>query len=239
MCTLTYIPHSKDGFLFTTNRDESPLRAPARRPERRKIGDREVLFPVDGQAGGTWVAVADDRRTACLLNGAYERHQMGGTYRLSRGIMVLESFNYADFDAFVSGFDFEGIEPFTFVSYEKGRLEEIRWDGKALNRAGFDPQRPHIWSSAQLYKPEVIQQREVWFREWRARQPAFSLDGIRRFHEFGGSGDIYNDLRMNRNGLVRTVSTTAIENVKGSVRMHYEDLLRGGSAEEKIVVKKV
>lgn len=233
MCTLTYLPLSEGNFLLTSNRDESPLRAPARTPEFRDIAGQKLVFPVDGKAGGTWIAAAESRRTVCLLNGAFAPHQMGGTYRLSRGVVVLESFAYDRLADFATAYDFAGIEPFTFVGFELGvngfEIVELRWDGKELHTQAFPADEPHIWSSAQLYKPEVIAQRKVWFSQWLGMHPNYNLADIQGFHQFGGEGDIYNDIRMNRNNLVKTVSTTAIENLSEEIRMHYTDLLHEGT----------
>lgn len=231
MCTLTFLPLSERGFLLTSNRDESPLRMRAHKPEIKSVGERSVIYPMDGKAGGTWIVVANDRRTACLLNGAFARHEMGGTYRLSRGIVVLDSFKYPDFNAFVEDYDFEGIEPFTYVDIsdlENGlAIREMRWDGLTVKTADFDAQIPQIWSSAQLYLPEVIQKRKDWFGRWLKQHPQYTLADIRAFHRFGGEGDIYNDIRMNRDGMVQTVSTTAITNTRQEVSMVYDDLLNG------------
>ncbi|MEM7040173.1 MAG: NRDE family protein [Bacteroidota bacterium] len=240
MCTLTYIPLAKGDFLLTTNRDESPLRTPARVPEIRQRPLRKVMFPVDGKAGGTWIATADDRRTVCLLNGAFEPHAWGGTYRKSRGLVVLESFDYADTADFAVHYDFEGIEPFTLIGVDLGKeapMTELRWDGAKLHRKALDPAAPQIWSAAQLYKPEVILRREQWFGEWLNGLPmdkALDAATVQRFHQFGGDGDISNDMRMNRGGMVRTVSTTVIENRSGATVMHYEDLLKSKSVKERL-----
>jgi hypothetical protein len=241
MCTLTYLPLPDAGYYLTSNRDESPLRARARQPETRSIGRREVLFPVDGKAGGTWIGAANDRRTVCLLNGAFQPHKMGGRYRLSRGIMVLESFSFPNVDAFAREYDFEGIEPFTYVDLlaRDGEIDisELRWDGQDLHRKRYDAGQAQIWSSAQLYLPEVIERRENWFRKWLGENDSYALEDIQRFHHFGGEGDVYNDIRMNRFGMVQTVSTTAIENRKDQIKMHYEDLLSDSTVSKTLHVQ--
>jgi hypothetical protein len=241
MCTLTFLPLPEDGFLLTSNRDESPLRMRAHHPEIKIIENRSVIYPMDGKAGGTWIGVANDRRTVCLLNGAFERHAMGSSYRLSRGIVVLDSFKYPDFADFVADYDFEGIEPFTYVDFlptgGKILIREMRWDGNEVKTADFDAGKPQIWSSAQLYRPEIIKRREEWFGQWINEHPNYSLEDIRAFHRFGGEGDIYNDIRMNRDNMVKTVSTTAIENNRKAVSMVYDDLLDGSVDRKSIDVE--
>src|SRR5688500_18696780 len=104
MCTLTYIP-LKDGFLFTSNRDERRLRAPALPPEVYRVHGKDILFPKDGEAGGSWVASSDSLQL-CLLNGAFERHIPNPPYRLSRGIVLLDAFGYEGFHAFFEKYSF-------------------------------------------------------------------------------------------------------------------------------------
>ena len=234
MCTLTYLPQKNGDFLLTSNRDESPLRAIARHPEIRDVSRGKILFPVDGKAGGTWIATSNDRRAVCLLNGAFVPYKMGGTYRLSRGVMVLQSFEYSGLDVFAAEYDFDGMEPFTFVGidYQENKVGilELRWDGTALHQRIYNPKQAHIWSSVQLYKPEIIVRRETWFQEWLKKHPTHQLEDVQNFHQFGGEGDVYHDIRMNRDNRVRTVSTTAIESRGATVRMHYADLLTGEKA---------
>lgn len=229
MCTLTYIPDGQAGFVLTTNRDESPAR-PTLPPRVQDLGTLRLLYPKDGLAGGTWVGTTSAGRTVCLLNGAFQRHEMGTHFRGSRGVVLLDLMRSDEGVAdFLGGYDLEGIEPFTVVEVwpevAGWSLQELRWDGQERHVRAFASDEAHIWSSAQLYKPEVIQQREVWFAEWlETYQGAARVDAIQSFHRFGGQGDVYNDLRMNR-GMVRTVSTTRIRAFQSHVEMQYEDLV--------------
>lgn len=88
MCTVTYLPVST-GFVLTQNRDEAPTRSPQIISKEKRFGT-ELLFPKDTKAGGTWIATARDGRTACLLNGAFEKHKHEPPYRLSRGLVLLD-----------------------------------------------------------------------------------------------------------------------------------------------------
>ena len=95
MCTVTYLPQGNDHFLLTSNRDEMPSRSP-RSITVSEFAGQKLAFPRDEMAGGTWLAVSDHNRLACLLNGAFERHDRNPPYRMSRGVMVLEYFTYRD-----------------------------------------------------------------------------------------------------------------------------------------------
>jgi len=73
MCTVTYLPLKK-GFILTSNRDERLLRKPSTVPQIQLINKVAVLFPRDMEANGTWMATAQNGRSVCLLNGAFEPH---------------------------------------------------------------------------------------------------------------------------------------------------------------------
>ena len=229
MCTLTYLPLSSKEYILTSNRDESPLRQIAKAPEVHDISGMKVLYPADGRAGGTWIAASENNRIACLLNGAFKRHSPNPPYKLSRGVMVLESFQYDSAEAFISNYSFQGIEPFTYVSFEQMEqtaITELRWDGQEKYVKTYDSAIPQIWSSASLYTPQVIERREQWFKKWLAEHQQYDMESIRQFHMFGGEGDIYNDIRMNRLNLVKTISITSVKVQPKKIDMWYHDLLK-------------
>lgn len=233
MCTLTFLPISKTSFIIGANRDESPDRSPAQQPVKKEIGGQTVLYPVDGQAGGTWIAASDQKRIACVLNGGFVPHQYNPPYRMSRGLMVLSSFEWPSTKTFIEEFDFDGIEPFTYVSFEWGEtlqeqiaVTELRWDGKQKHVTTLPGDQPHIWSSASLYTQEAIARRQRWFREWLSEHDTYHPNDILQFHHFGGEGDQANDIRMNRDNLVRTLSVTSVAVENNELAMYYEDLLQ-------------
>lgn len=233
MCTVTYLPHPSGGYTLTSNRDEQPARSP-RRITQVGAGASARLFPQDTQAGGTWIATAGDNRTACLLNGAFEPHRRRPPYRRSRGLMVLDFFDYPDGAAFASGYGFDGMEPFTMILLERGCLWELRWDERRLHERTLNPAEPHLWSSATLYDAAARRERDRWFQQWREAHSGFELAEILDFHHHAGERDPWNGVVMNRGGLVRTVSITSVIRLGREVRMRYEDLLNGQVAQAKI-----
>lgn len=224
MCTVTFLPHQK-GFILTSNRDEWSSRKPAELPKKYHIHGKSVYFPKDQQAGGTWIAVGQ-QHTLCLLNGAFERHTSQPPYRLSRGLMLLDFFRYDDIDNFSESYDFTGIENFTLVmvKHDRLQLQEIRWDGKELHVNRKDVEKKHIWSSCTLYEPEIIEQRTKWFQDWQEKNPVYDVSKIMHFHKFGGSGDVANDIMMNRENKVRTVSITSVKKTSSESRIYYMDV---------------
>lgn len=221
MCTVTYIPQAEGGFLFTNNRDEAPSRSSKEMASKKLANGVEIYFPRDSKAGGTWLAVSNDNRLICVLNGAFERHEHQPPYRLSRGIMALEFFEYDSAIEFFEEYEFEGIEPFTLVVVDDGNLIDFRWDGTEVYMGMRDEASCHIWSSAMLYPLEIKEKREVLFSDWLATKESISKEDILDFHQNGKVGDPKYDLVMNRGNLVRTVSITSIVSKDEQFTMEY------------------
>lgn len=236
MCTVTFLPTpanaspetASEGFILTSNRDEQASRQRALLPRRYSLGGRTVFYPKDGQAGGTWIATDEQRYTLCLLNGAFEAHVPCPPYRQSRGQVIPDFFGYENEIDFSLHYGFMGIEPFTLIVVEYDptlSLLELRWDGVQLHRTILDATIPYLWSSATLYPPPIRQKRERWFTNWLTHQSGYSQEAIVAFHQQTGEGDPENDLLMQRQGGIRTVSITSVERNEQAHRLYYSDLL--------------
>ncbi len=224
MCTVSYIPQP-NGFILTSNRDESPDRSP--KDLTHVLGSHyQLVYPQDTLAGGTWIAGDNQKRGLSLLNGAFIKHPHRPPYRHSRGVIPIEYFNYVNIEAFCAAFDFEGIEPFTLVVVEHDMLYEIRWDQVNLFKKQLDPRQYYIWSSCTLYDEETQAQRALWFNEWKVNRTNFSLEEIRKFHQFGGESNLENGFVMNRNNVVRTVSISQIQVTSEFAAVYYTELLK-------------
>ena len=237
MCTVTYVPQGADHFILTSNRDENKLRSPQNITTIVQSGI-QLTFPRDTAAGGTWIAVSNTNRLVCLLNGAFHRHERRLTYKKSRGIMVLEFFDFANASAFFEEYNFDGMEPFTMIIFDDGDLYEFRWDEQQKHIQHLDKEQHYIWSSATLYEAEVIAKREQWHRDWLKEKSNPALKEIMDFHQNAGEGDAWNDVIMNRNGLVQTVSITNIIKQKYTIDMRYHDLLNQQLKTAQILLKR-
>jgi hypothetical protein len=237
MCTVTFLPTGNHTFFLTSSRDERIDRKPAGFPVTRPTSIyKKVLFPQDGDKGGTWIA-SSDTLTVCLLNGAFKNHASVPPYRISRGLVVLTVFDYASVEAFLKLFDLNKVEPFTmiFVQHaEKIVLTELRWDGQQKHVTVKDARQPHIWSSATLYDHKMMEERESWFSQWLQQEPLLERLAVRNFHYHGGQADQTYNIRMNRPGLVSTVSITTIEAEVTMLTMYYEDLAKEEKAQASI-----
>ena len=120
--------------------------------------------------------------------------------------------------------DLLNIEPFTLIVFDGGSLYECRWDGSKKYCKQLNKNTHNIWSSATLYNEEIVMKREQWFAKWLNKNPNPSVQDILHFHQFAGEGDTQNDLCMNRNNNMLTVSVTGIELNHETAIMHYIDL---------------
>ncbi len=239
MCTVTYLPY-RDGFVLTHNRDEAPTRSP-HAISREVRGADTLIFPKDTKAGGAWVATACSGRTACLLNGAFVKHQHQPPYRRSRGLVLLDFFDWPEPDVFFSQYPLDGIEPFTFLYFHPHQVTELRWDGAQRYRRDLPAGQAHFWCSATLYPPAMQAQRESVFQTWLQQHPPASQKRLPasalKLHRTGSVGDPENDFIMNRHGRVCTVSITQVIVENRLARMRYADLLEGNRDSRQISLR--
>lgn len=234
MCTVTFMPTKNNGFILTSNRDENAKRSPQNITRILKV-QQELVFPRDIEAGGSWIAASSDNKLVCLLNGAFERQERNPPYRISRGIMVLDFFQFLNANEFFTDYSFEKIEPFTMIICDNGQLWDFRWDGIQKHVKELDTTKHHIWSSATLYDEPIRLKREKWLDEWLKDRTDFSKEAILELHKRGGEGNPSIDFMMNRwNHLVETVSITQVIGDYDTMQMIYHDLINKDVKEETV-----
>jgi hypothetical protein len=237
MCTVTFIPYN-DSVFITSNRDEKKRRLPAMPPQEYDFPSGKQYYPRDANAGGTWFAQHENGNAVVLLNGAFACHEPKPPYRKSRGLIVIELLQHdSPFDLFRS-IGLEDIEPFTLIIWEDSNLFECRWDGERRHAKMLDKTLPYIWSSATLYDKASVAKRELWFEEWLDTQSSFTQNKILDFHRFAGDGDSRNDLNMNRDAKVFTVSITSVEITDNKAQITYLDLLDDKTYFQDIAINK-
>jgi len=227
MCTVSYLPLSGGGIILTSTRDEKILRKPANLPVVHEIHGQEVYFPQDQDASGTWIASGPDVDTLCLLNGGLIPHEPNPPYRKSRGLVLLDYYRYNDLSVYLDSYNFSRIEPFTLLILggTVPSLDEIRWDGHKIHHQSLPHDLPGIWSSVTLYTEDVIRLRKDWFENWLRGKPDFTIESTVSFHKTAGTGDAQNDVLMNRDNTIRTVSITSLVRQPGRHEFYYEDII--------------
>jgi len=224
MCTVTYIPIADNGYLFTSNRDEFVGRSASKLILEKRYG-KKLLYPQDALAKGTWLATSDSDQLVCILNGAFIKHAHTPPYRLSRGLMALDFFKYKDAVDFFQHFDLVGIEPFTMVINDRGRLYDFRWDENKKHIEQIDPKQSHIWASCTLYSPEWQRKRVEWFDKWKGENLSPTRASALDFHTNAGEGDLNYDIVMNLGDKVRTTSITSIIKSEKEIDLRFENLV--------------
>ncbi|MEQ6123649.1 NRDE family protein [Pseudotenacibaculum sp. MALMAid0570] len=225
MCTVTYLPLKNDGFILTSNRDESPMRKTIA-PQKYTENDVELTYPKDKLAGGTWIGLSDKNRLVCLLNGGFEKHQRNSSYRMSRGVVVKNILSIDDPVRYIEEFDFDNIEPFTIILVDWNsnlNTYELVWDGTQKHFQEL-AQKPKIWSSSTLYDFQTKEDRNEWFDEWLQNHKDYNQAEILDFHLSTDKGAEGTTLKMKRS-YVETVSVTSVKKVEANVTLQYQDLL--------------
>lgn len=147
MCTVTVIQLADGGYRLVTSRDESPDRPRATPPRWRDrvAGDARAIWPIDGLAGGTWVAAGEHGLALTLLNGNLRDPgpRPSEDRRLSRGGIIPRLIGLADAGKATEALgrlELERFEPFRLVAMDAGagtgesvRIIESLWDGRSLS----------------------------------------------------------------------------------------------------------
>lgn len=223
MCTVTYIP-AKYGCLLTSSRDESIMRAKALPPAEYMHNEVQLIYPCDKQANGSWIAITETGNAAVLLNGAFEKHIAMPPYRRSRGLIFLDIISHPQPEFSFLGINLTNIEPFTLILFLNGLLYEARWDGLNKHFKQLEPSVPHIWSSCTLYSSDTAAERKRWFEKWLSEHNSQQPMTVFNFHKFAGDGDKNNNVLMNRNNQMLTVSITGIEINGDKATIRYDDV---------------
>lgn len=222
MCTVSYV-FSEGKIIITSNRDEQVAR-PAWAPKTYSINGKNICFPKDPKAGGTWYAADEHAHVLVLLNGADEKHLWQPPYRRSRGLIALDIISSNEMLDFWDALDLDRVEPFTIVLYFKSELYQLRWDGRQKSTLILHPQQSHIWSSSTLYPAPVRAQRTAWFELFLQKHPQPTSSQILDFHQFTQTDDEHNGLVIHRNSL-KTLSITQTVIDVNKWQMHYRDLI--------------
>ncbi len=225
MCTVTYVP-KYEGYILTSNRDETLLRATLP-PEKREWAGRVITCPIDIQAGGTWIGHDDRGNTLCLLNGADENFIPQSHYTDSRGQVILNYLGCDLSEDFWEHYSLKQTAPFTLVVVKNFRSElmVVKWNGIQLEKVNLDMFGTYIWSSATLYNTEQRKNRAKWWQKWCDDYKNMSPSDVWSFHNSHHGDDRECDVLMERINGLKTVSITQIVCSKNECSMQYEDLV--------------
>ena len=224
MCTVSVVS-SNGKTIITSNRDEKLLRPSAIEPRNYLINNKNIIFPKDSKAGGTWFAIDESGTVLVLLNGANEKHEVKPPYRKSRGLIVLDVISSLSPKDFWQEINLENIEPFTLVLFQNGELFQLRWNGIDKETTSLDTNNNHVWSSSTLYPAAIRDKRANWFHAFLDVNPTISETEMMNFHRYTEKENTENGLVINRNNELQTLSITQAVIEKNKVSIVHSDLI--------------
>jgi hypothetical protein len=223
MCTVSFVC-ANDKVIITSNRDEKVIR-PAIPPRNYTLNGKNVIYPKDPKAGGTWFVVDEKGTILVLLNGADEKHLLQSHYRKSRGLIVLELISTISPKDFWLEIDLIEIEPFTLVLFQENQLFQLRWNGVEKTTTPLDINKNHVWSSSTLYSKEIRDQRSRWFYTFLDANHEITPEKMLHFHRYTEEGNNEHGLVINRNDELKTLSITQSVMEKNKVVIRHVDLI--------------
>jgi uncharacterized protein with NRDE domain len=224
MCTVSFVK-TDSKIVITSNRDEQLIRPSAIPPKNYTVNGKNVIYPKDPKAGGTWYVVDEKGTVLVLLNGANEKHVAGFNYRKSRGLIVLDIIGNVSPRDYWNTIDLDRIEPFTIVLFQDQQLYQLRWNGAYKEAIKLDANEKHIWSSSTLYPKKVREERVDLFQAFLEKNTTLSEVEMYNFHRYTEEGNQENGLVINRNGELKTLSITQSIIEKNKVTILHHDLI--------------
>jgi uncharacterized protein with NRDE domain len=224
MCTVSFVC-SNDKIIITSNRDEKIIRPSAIPPKNYTLNGKNIIFPKDSKAGGTWYVVDENGTVLVLLNGADQKHQVQSNYRKSRGQIVLEMISSASPKEFWNEIDLENIEPFTLVLFQDKELFQLRWNGNEKSTINLEIDKNYVWSSSTLYSKDIQEQRSSWFYAFLDTNPEIDETKMLHFHRYTESDNSEHGLVINRKNELKTLSITQSVIEKNKVMIRHLDLI--------------
>jgi len=240
MCLVSFSLSHDGKAILTSNRDEAPSRS-AENLNSEDLQHQKILYPKDTK-GGSWFVIGSHGSAAIILNGAFQIHKRHLPYRISRGIMLKQMFEFNNPHDFIRDYNFMNIEPFTMVIYSEGNSEgnllELRWDGSKKFIEILDVSKCHIWSSCTLYNEEKQQKRESIFRTQLKQTSKITSEVMLDIHLTGSIGDKENDFVMNRENRVKTMSVTQAIVDDSVVSLNYKNLIFNVDLHQSMAIEK-
>lgn len=180
MCTVSWLP-TPGGYSLCCNRDERFTRAPALPPAVREQRGVPYIAPLDGDFGGSWLAVNSFGLTLSLLNRYRVEGYVAPAAPLSRGLLLLDlivSPTAADTIATLKRTDLRQVQPFTLIIVAPDADAHLaRWDGgRLLLSTTIAPGL--LATSSAVSEPEVAESRIARF----ASLTTVTLEGLEALH---------------------------------------------------------
>jgi hypothetical protein len=217
MCTVSWI-HQGPGYQLFCNRDEKLTRRQASKPQLLRHGGVRFLAPIDGDFGGTWIAVNEFGLSLALLNRG-----PGSSTQLSRGLLVMNLIAAPTLAQVAERFarrNLSDFAPFTLLGLAPGLPAALfAWNGREYSVVeDADLHMPLVSSSVD---PEGCESgRRATLERIRAKSPALRPGALLAFHRSHAPIAGAHSVCMHRDD-AQTVSFTWVTVEAGEANMYY------------------
>lgn len=178
MCTVSWWKPSAsaDDYQVFFNRDEVNTRAIEYPPHAYFRDGQMAVYPLDPDAGGTWLGTTQEGKTVALLND-YQSPQPSGKLQ-SRGRLVTALLFSSDETTLLQK-SAQQYRPFHLCIFRKKQAPSyFHWNGQSLTMRTIADQQSFFLTSSSFQPDEVIAQRtSLW------EQVQKSEDHLRSFHQ--------------------------------------------------------
>jgi hypothetical protein len=186
MCTVTWF-RSNDGYELLCNRDERHTRLPGTAPLQQTQSGVRYIAPLDGNHGGSWIAVNHFRISFCLLN----RYVTPGSSKdekkvcRSRGLLLLDLVDapsVVEVRGRVSCSCLEQYEPFTLLALASDAPALLLdWSGRQLSHYFNDENFMLLVSSSYDQRGAEIERRDL-FNKMKSERGESDAEWLHTFH---------------------------------------------------------
>jgi hypothetical protein len=217
MCTVSWI-YQDAGYHLFCNRDEKHTRRPASKPQLLTREGVRVLAPIDGDFGGSWIAVNEFGLSLALLNRG-----PGSPAQLSRGLLVMNLIaapTLAEAAQRFAATDLSDFAPFTLLGLSLGLpAAMLRWDRQESDVVtDADSHMPLVSSSVDPAGCET--QRRSTLEQIRAKSLALHPGALLAFHRSHSPAPGAQSVCMHRDD-AQTVSFTWVTVDGVGANMYY------------------
>lgn len=226
MCTLTVI-RTRAGCRVVHSRDELRTRGRAVPPAWRTLGSGlRAVWPVDRDAGGTWIAARQDGAVLALLNRNIPPNGRPAPTR-SRGSLIprlIELPTPAEMLEVLAGEGLAGVAPFRLLAIDAdGAGGLLTWDGLMVGE--IEEMGPPLCLASSGLGDERVVVRQPLFESMVASEPTPERQDAFHRHRWDDRPEV--SVLMSR-AEARTVSVTTVDLARGlEPTFRVEDLPEG------------
>ncbi|WP_220719956.1 NRDE family protein [Agarivorans litoreus] len=169
MCTVSVLRLGQQT-VITMNRDEARHRHEAGIKQQHN-GDTVLVYPVDGQAGGTWFGFNNHGVVLALLNRYQDPQHAGAPTRGQIIPQALALGSSQRLEQHLATQDYQHFNPFDLLMISANDCQHFSWSGKQLSHHHLSDKAIQLSSSA-LNTQQVLASRKRRFQQWLKHKPS-------------------------------------------------------------------